>query len=206
MGDEVEKLIINDLINPDGVVVERYLQSTGKGHREKSELVVESGMNIKHDVKFNSIVSTVLNSRNVVARLAAKSALIDAAGPGRKVYQATVANAHGMNLDATEKLFEELGFIDGENKVTKNAVEKLEYYWVVPTEIASIWKAKPPFRHPVTSDEKKLVKEEEKHANDRKKLVNECLEKHVIQYVIVSTNEKPKTFSERETQKTKPEP
>jgi hypothetical protein len=68
------------------VVVERFLQSTGKRQGEKSELVVESGMIVKQEVKFNSIVSTVLSKRNVVARLAEKSALIDAAGPGRKVY------------------------------------------------------------------------------------------------------------------------
>jgi hypothetical protein len=43
-------------------------------------------MIVKQEVKFNSIVSTVLSKRNVVARLAEKSALIDAAGPGRKVY------------------------------------------------------------------------------------------------------------------------
>jgi hypothetical protein len=108
-----------------------------------------------------------------------------------------------MNLDAMEKLCEELGFIDGEKRVTKNAVEKLEYYWVVPAEIASHWKAKPPFRHPVAADKKKLVKEEAKRANDRKKLVK-CLEKHVIQYVIVTTNEKPKTYSEIETKESKP--
>ncbi len=162
-------------------------------------------MIVKQDVKLNSVVSTVLSKRNVVARLAEKSALIDAAGPGWKVYQVTVANDHDMNLDAMEKLCEELGFVDGEKRVTKNAVGKFEYYWVVPTKIASHWKAKPPFRYLVAADKKKLVKEEVR-ANDRKKLVNECLEKHVIQYVIVTTNEKPKTFSEMETKETKPAP
>jgi hypothetical protein len=130
------------------------------------------------DLKFNALVSTVLNEPNVVAGCAPKTPLIDAAGPGRKVYQVTVADKHEMALDATEKLFKALGFIDGKKSVADNAVEKLEFYWVVPTEIATKWRSKLAFRYPVASDEKKVVKEGQKLANDRNKLLNECLEKH----------------------------
>jgi hypothetical protein len=54
-----------------------------------------------------------------------------------------------MALDAMDKLFKALGFIDGKKSVTDNAVEKLEFYWVVPNETASKWKSKLAFRHPL---------------------------------------------------------
>lgn len=99
-------------------------------------------------MKFAKVCSSVLSKTDVVARVAERAPLIDAAGPGRKVYQVTISPDHDLPLSAAESLCQELGYIDKHGKIVpEDAVGKLEFYWVVPIGLASRWKEKTPFKY-----------------------------------------------------------
>jgi hypothetical protein len=127
----------------------------------------------------------VLKNANVVAKIAKGGYLIDAAGPGRKVYQVSVSRDHEMPAAAMEKNCKELGFIDQAGKLvstTEGEMEprKLEFYWVVPMAQAASWKKKAPKTYRTT---------------ERKEL-DKCLEMYVNQYALPLTIEVPPTYSE----------
>ena len=123
---------------------------------------------------------------NVVAGLARGSELIDAAGPGQKVYQVTVSSSHRMSLKALEDLGRGLGYIG--NGVAK-AGKKLEFHWVVPKSRAHEWIKKAPYK---CAGKKEKV---------RKLIVNRFLKNHVSFYILPLTDEDPITFVEKEAAK-----
>jgi hypothetical protein len=59
-------------------------------------------------------------------------------------------------------------------------VEKLEFHWVVPSQVASVWKAKVPRKYTARGKESILVD-------------NQCLEKQVVQYVLPMEIKTPST-------------
>ena len=159
-------------------------------------------MNEVKNVKFEEVCATVLAKQNV-----------DAAEPGRKVYQVTVAPDHYMPLNAVEILCRDLGYIGDDGKIVpENSVDKLEFFWVFPTGRASTWRSKSPFKLTASrADSKKGLETADKaaEANDtktqdvdkekeraRKVLVNEFLSLHVVQYVLPMTIEVPITHVE----------
>lgn len=191
MGSKVEELFIKDLTNSNGFVMKRYLQTPGRGNGEESQLVVESGMDVGVEMsEMSKICAEVLTQTNVVAKVAERTPLIDAAGPGQKVYQVTVSPGHDMSIGAMEKLGRGLGFIgEGGEVVLENPLNKLEFYWVVPIGIASTWIKKVPRKYQGSKDK------------DRKTLMNTFLGTHVDQYVLPMTYETPITFSDYESGK-----
>jgi hypothetical protein len=187
MGMEAKKLFIDDLTNPDGLVMKRYLKTPEKDWKE-SELVVESGMLTSKDVTVDEIFATILNQANVVAENARGNLQIDAAGPGRKIYHVTASDGQSMSFKAMEQLCKIAGFVDDDGSIVpESAVEKLEFYWVIPERLAR-WEEKP----------SSLSAKDNEDGN--MELVNKCLEIHVSQYVLPMTNDPPLTFSQWTTQ------
>ncbi len=191
MGMEAKKLFIDDLLNPNGMVMKRYLQTSEEDWKE-SELVVKSGMVARKGVTIDEICDAVLSKLNVVAKLAEGSVIqIDAAGPGRKVYHVTVTDGHSMSFKAMENLCRKAGFIDeAGNIVPENAADKLDFYWVGPQRLGDSWRKKPSYLF-ARDDDSNL------------ELVKKCLEIHVNQFILPMTIDPPVTFSQWETQKHK---
>jgi hypothetical protein len=88
----------------------------------------------------------VFASGNELARMAPGTALIDFAGPGRRVYQATVSADHSMSLVGLQKLLEAAGYMEVQNgkyvMVDDSKLPNLDFYWVVPRENFGAWKDK----------------------------------------------------------------
>jgi hypothetical protein len=188
MGDKAEEMFIKDLTNPDGMVVKTFLQARRNRRGEERTLVVENSMDVQREKNLSAICAEVLVHRNVVAKAAKNTALIDAAGPGLKVYQVTISPGHTMSLEAMESLSRYLGYIL-DDKVVQSEVEKLEFYWVVPIGIASQWQNKAPRKY-------NILEKDSEEISARKTLVNEVLATHVDQYVLPMTYEPPITYAE----------
>jgi len=195
MGREAEILFIKDLENANGMIMKRYLQKYGKKEAEESmvesELVVEPGEKTMVHVEIQDmrkLCSEVLKQTNVVAKVARNFALIDTAGPGRRVYQVTVSENHGMSFKAMKDICKELGYFGQKGRVVKNA-KALEFYWVIPEGIAKRWKGKRPHKF-------QACKQHNKEDTD---LVNRAMERYVIQYTLPMTYESPITRSDQET-------
>ena len=108
-------------------------------------------------------------------------ALIEFAGPYRRVYQVTVSANHSMSHKGLEDLFLASGHLDrreengklvesGNPKMRKQ-IGNIEYYWVVPEEREADWKERAP----------KIIR--------KRCLVGECLKKYVQQYILVMDKE-----------------
>jgi hypothetical protein len=96
----------------------------------------------------------VFNRDDQLVRMAPGCALVDFAGPGRKVFQCTVSDDHDMNLDATEELLVVAGYMELDAKghyvmvpeVFTPPKPKLDFYWIVPYGRFPDWKKKRPKR------------------------------------------------------------
>jgi len=190
MGKEAEKLFIKDLENANGMIMKRYRQKQGRKKAEESQLVVVPGEKTMVHVEINEMTklcSDVLKQTNVVAKVARNFALIDAAGPGRRVYQVTVSEDHGMSFKAMKEICTELGYFDENGEVVKTA-DALEFYWVVPEGIADQWKAKSPRR---------FIKSTKRDPEETAR-VNRAMERFVNQYALPMTYESPITRSDQE--------
>ena len=115
-------------------------------------------------------------SSSVVARMHTNEALIDFAGPYRRVYQVTVSANHSMSHKGLEALFLASGHLDRREEngtvelmESQNAkdIGNIEYYWVVPKERESVWKKRAP----------KTIR--------KQTVVGDCLRKYVTQYILV---------------------
>jgi NAD-dependent DNA ligase len=77
------------------------------------------------------------------------TALIDFAGPGRKVFQCTVSVDHDIKPRALEDLLLVAGYIEKDENgnfvaVTSNLPPPLDFYWVVPFGRFQDWKKRAP--------------------------------------------------------------
>jgi hypothetical protein len=117
----------------------------------------------------------VFNLRSKICQMKAGTAAIDFAGPGRKVYQLTVSKKDSLSLSGMRDIFIAGGYLHRKNGVLEMnraaKQEKLEFYWVVPPGIEPTWRTKCPKMVEATTPEGKLVKE--------------CQERHMIQYLLI---------------------
>lgn len=137
-----------------------------------------------HDILLNkaSLGEKVFHaSSSVVARMQKNEALIDFAGPYRRVYQVTVSANHSMSHTGLEQLFLASGHLDRREENGKlvelkeslyaKDIGNIEYYWVVPQERVADWKKRAP----------KVIR--------KQGVVGECLQKYVTQYILVMDEE-----------------
>jgi NAD-dependent DNA ligase len=91
-------------------------------------------------------LSGIFENDNELVCMAPGIALIDFAGPGRRVYQATVSADHSMSLVGLQELLTAGGYmkLTGTNSVmvADAQLPKLGYYWVVPHEKIGAWMGK----------------------------------------------------------------
>ena len=173
MGHIVEKLFWDDLKKPYCMRIFHMK----KGCRTAEEVpVLDVGKcqpveEISLDCA--SLGAVVFDAKtSVIARLKKNTALVDFAGPNRRVYQVTVSPDHSMSLEGLRDLFLASGHIyedDGALTISSNAdtIGNISYYWVVPKDREILWRKKAP----------KLIR--------RSSVLGECLFKFVDQYVLV---------------------
>jgi hypothetical protein len=88
----------------------------------------------------------VFASCNELVRMEPNTPLIDFAGPGRCVYQATISADHSMSLVGLQKVLEVAGYMQVTGNTYKmvddSTLPKLNFYWVVPHEKFGAWTSK----------------------------------------------------------------
>jgi BRCA1 C Terminus (BRCT) domain len=139
MGEAVENLIWQDL--QQGCLF-RTWSMTGQRFEASPDLTNISVMRAGCTM---ADLTNVFDSGNKLVRMAPGTVLIDFAGPGRRVYQATVSADHSMSLVGLQKLLEAAGymkFTGGNFMMIVGDLPKLDFYWVVPHEKFGVWKEK----------------------------------------------------------------
>jgi hypothetical protein len=178
MGHIVENLFWQDLQKP--YLMKTFLMTTKE---ETEEVIMVKKCKFENDISLDhaSLGKKVFNATtSVVAQMQKNMALIDFAGPGRKVYQVTVSPNHTLSIDGLKHLFVASGHLkegkDHTLQVSKNAkrIGKISYYWVVPESRATHWKKKAP------------------RSIRKDPVVSQCLHNFVDQYVLVMDTD-PKT-------------
>jgi hypothetical protein len=172
MGHNVEILFWEDLNDAMPMTIIPMKPHDSAGHKLKLEIpancLYEEGVQIEG---LKGKVFSASEDAPVIARMAKNECLLDFAGPGRRVYQATISNDHTMPLSGLQKLFISSGHCEERNDhivIAENAdsVEKIKWFWVVVKAMASEWKKK---------------KAKTKH----NEIMKECIDNYVEQYVLV---------------------
>jgi hypothetical protein len=89
----------------------------------------------------------------VVAALPHTFPAIDAAGPGRRVFQITINKNHTLPEKNTVKILKSAGFLNSEGKHTDDCSrEVLEFYWMVLPEQYSDWSKMLALSYPNTDE------------------------------------------------------
>jgi hypothetical protein len=129
---------------------------------------------------------------DMVVRMVQGCALIDFAGPGRKVFHVTVSDDHDMKLNAAEELLTVAGYLKLDASGNYEPVPddddsshkpKLDFYWVIPYGRFMKWKGYAP--------KKLLNKGRNAVMAKRRKVVTKTLETYINQYVLIMDRESP---------------
>jgi hypothetical protein len=146
-----------------------------------SDEILTHGTRVEVD-SWESVRDVFASKEKQIGFCATNFAVIDAAGPGRRVYQITSADDRSLDAKKTPYLLEAAGLLvrHGKNKaITWSASDNpqpLEFYWVVPHTKYEAWSKKQP-------------------KSPRNEIVRECLAAHVTQYVLEVPAIPPKTES-----------
>jgi hypothetical protein len=119
MGEAVENLVWLDL---QGGCSFRTWSMKNQKHVEPPNLADIS--RVRTDCTMEDL-STVFNHGNELVRMAPGTALIDFAGPGRRVYQVTVSADHSMSVAGLQKLLEAAGYMKRTGKKYEMVVDPL---------------------------------------------------------------------------------
>jgi hypothetical protein len=106
MGSIVKDLVLADLCQENAV-------TTMKRQRLKNSedrLVLPAGRRCQRDVQLED-VKGIFGLQDMVAGMATTTALIDGAGPGKKVDQVTVSDDHSFKQPALISLLKSAGFL-----------------------------------------------------------------------------------------------
>jgi hypothetical protein len=145
-------------------------------------LEVKGSVKAVENVGFEMLEAYISNDDGTVCRMRKNCPGIDFAGPGRRVYQVTVSGNHDLVFSDMAKLLTNLGYLNYDESSRRYAIDAsaglpLEFYWVVRDK--NPWET----RDPKQCTAPKGNKDELILANVE--VVNACLEKHVVQYVLV---------------------
>lgn len=195
MSQEARQLFLCDLMSPSGMVLKRFLLTSDKSIKgQESHLVVKSGMVALRDVDFDGpcmLCAAVLLKTNIVVNVINSiPLLIDAAGPGHKLFQVATSSRPCMNIQTMSDICKAMGYT-GENGrvIPEDRTKTLEFYWVVPQAMVQTWNQKGPFTFPKCKGRK--VED-----NENRKLINIFLKRHVKQYVLPMTCDIPPAYDE----------
>ena len=203
MGDAVESLFWNDLSkSKENCIMQAFRLTESNANAEQDNLRLVGNPVCKEGILLEN-VGTVTSDKSVI-HMDKNCALIDFAGPGRRVHQTTVSDDHSMSLDGMITLLLSFGYLEklagGEPSDKKLAIakrppaEKLGFYWVVPYGVKNKWKDRAPKRYSRIGKRKNETAEEKNRReknNVMRDVVNECLKTHVQQYVLVLEKDPP---------------
>jgi hypothetical protein len=106
MGSKVEDLFVADLCQKNAVTTMRRQQlklCTADADIAEDDFVVPNDRDFRRGVRLEDI-GGIFGSPNLVASMAKNTALVDAAGPGKKVEQVTVSDDHTFKQAALSSL------------------------------------------------------------------------------------------------------
>jgi hypothetical protein len=137
---------------------------------------------IIENVDMEGLGKLVFSTGDMLCRMKTGAALIDFAGPGKKVYKIASSDKQKLSVKGLEKLFLASGHIaknkSGNYEVTDNEqIANINFYLVVPYGLERHWKNRVP-----------SFKKNEKMDDTLKKLLKECFENYVVQYILVIDN------------------
>jgi hypothetical protein len=146
MGHECENLVWHDLVSETPISLpQQRLESDSPSTLNFN--FSRHGLSLMGEATALAMprLSSIFASENVVANFNRNFPVIDFAGPGKRVFQVTVANSHTKKMQVLDVLMG-AGFItkDGESYTWSDPVpqEKLEWYWIVPPFNFKKWGSK----------------------------------------------------------------
>jgi hypothetical protein len=105
---------------------------------------------------FQALPQVLQESSQVVAVLSNFLPVIDAAGPGRRVFQVTLSRHHTLKAKGTETLLKQAGFVNVDGtQANTSSQKKLEFYWLVHPDRFSDWCKNPAI--PCTSTNQNII-------------------------------------------------
>ena len=185
MGMKVEELFLHDLCSSGSLTMRR--KKLGGNGPSDDKLSLSGGRDMfdlsdqDEDQNFEGL-RHVLSSDHLVSIFKTGFPVIDAAGPGMRVYSVTVGSDHSKKMKGMVRILECAGFLKKEaNGILKKRygntiAHQLEFYWVVPPSRYSTWGVKKPKTSSITGNTKK------DRAN--KTVLKDCFEKCVVQYAL----------------------
>jgi hypothetical protein len=181
MGDCVESLFWEDLTKPTSRMKRWEMRGKRKPTDTADDLRLTGTIVFP---KFATIedLKGVLSMEKTVCRMNKNFAAIDFAGPGPLVYQVTVSDDHSLSISGTAKLLMNLGYLVMKGKTyvfPATPPPTLQFHWVVPYQSESKWKSR---------SQKSTTG---KGPPGLKEVVDRCLQKYVVQYVLIMEDEVP---------------
>ena len=116
-------------------------------------------------------LNNIFSADNILGRMMKGTDLIDFAGPGLKVYQATISDTHDMVPKGLEELLITSGHcvkVNDRLELVENfaAKQKIKFYWMIPYQKKTQWLKK----RPLTKNKDRTLKF----------ILNQCVEQFVF--------------------------
>jgi hypothetical protein len=181
MGDCVESLFWGDL-SKSTYRMKRWKMQGKRKPTDTAEGQLLTGTIILPKFATIEDLKGVLSTETTVCRMKKNFAAIDFAGPGPRVYQVTVSDDHSLSILGTANLLMNLGYLVTNGKTyvfPATPPPTLEFHWVVSYQSESKWKSRS--QKSTTGQGPPGLKE----------VVDRCLKKYVVQYVLIMEDEVP---------------
>ena len=188
MGRKVENLFASDLESDRGFVANVHVcrkktkdptVTTEKEIRKAGSDVTFSRPSSKEEAY--ETLQVLLGRNDQAAAMPEHFPVIDAAGPGRRVYQVTVSKPpHSKSVNGMVSLLLSAGLLqrDSQGNLMKSKTPKeLEFYWVVPPDRFAEWTGRVATKYSAKHCPKEMSK------NDWR-VFQSCFEKWVVQHVL----------------------
>lgn len=151
MGRKLKKLFADDLKNPKGVTVKTQrckIKSKDELERPRQLILRHQGVtsfdNLEDHKDAWNRLGVIFTRSDTSAAMPDGFPVIDAAGPGRRVYQVTTQEDHSKKASGMLKLLLAAGLLMlGPNgDLTEVAAGSIDFYWVVPPARFNAWTQK----------------------------------------------------------------
>lgn len=190
MGDKVEQLFLADFQSKTLCMKKKRLEkATAPGEvlqvgtlaKKRDRTTTDKS---EYETIYNDLKQIFVGSLQEIVLLPKGFPLIDAAGPGRRVYRITVgADDSTMSFENMVKLLIAADLLcevvntAGETVLARATSEDpLELYWVVPPARDIAWSQKAPKNYLIGGIKKK--------ERTRRKVVIDCMKDYVVQYAL----------------------
>jgi hypothetical protein len=200
MGSKVEDLFLADLCQENAVTTMKRQQlkiRVADDDIAEDSLILPNGRSCQRNVQLGDLGSIFL-AQNVVAGMATNTAMIDAAGPGKRVEQVTVSDDHSFKQAGLIWLLKSAGYLKEENGTLQmihdvELDDKLEFYWVCPPARYSKWKNRTAKTILVGLNkvEKTLSPAEKAKIKADRLTLKTCLDARVVQYALEMPSASP---------------